>query len=217
MVQIIPAIIAKNIEELEEKIKIIEPYTDWVQIDVSDGIFTPNINWNNPEDLKKIKSNVALEIHLMISNPEDFMDEWIDSGAKRIIVHVSNKSDFEGVKIISEKVKSRGLQFGIGLSPEVSVVDVQNIIPLADVVLLLAVDPGFSGQQFQPVVLEKIKDLRKLFPDVKIEIDGGINEETADQCIKAGADILVSASYIFDSENIEKAIATLKNTLTNYE
>ncbi len=214
--KIIPAIIPKSFDDLKEKLDKVVPYTDWVQIDISDGIFTPNTTWNNPADLEKIKTDVNLEIHLMIKNPEDYIEEWIGSGAKRIIVHVSSVDEYRKIDVIAKKIKSRGLEFGVGLSPDVSVDSVKEIITLADIVLLLAVNPGFSGQQFQPAILEKIKDLRKLFSNVKIEVDGGINKETAKQCIDAGADILVSASYIFDSDNIKEAIETLKN-LTNYE
>ena len=87
---------------------------------------------------------------------------------------------------------------------------VDRLIALVDTVLLLAVDPGFSGQEFQPAILEKITDLRKKFPDVTIEVDGGINPKTAKQCIEVGADVLISASYIFDSPNLQEAIEALK-------
>lgn len=214
MMEVIPAIIAKNFEELKEKIKKVEAFVSWVQIDVSDGIFTPNVTWNNPSDLKNLKSEVQLEIHLMINNPQKFIEGWTGSGVKKIIIHVDAKSDFEEIKSISKKIKNRGVQFGIALTPEVSVTDVENIIPIADVVLLLAVNPGFGGQEFQPKTLEKIKTLRELFPHATIEVDGGINLETTKQCVEVGADILVSGSFIFNSNNIEEAIQKLKGEMS---
>ena len=189
MVQIIPAIIAKDINEISQKISLVEPYIDWVQIDVSDGIFTSNITWNNPQELRAIQSKISLEMHLMIENPTEHIDGWVNSGAKRIIVHVNSKSTQEETAAMAKKAKSGGVSFGIALSPEVLVEDVKNLVPLADVVLLLAVSPGFSGQEFNESVLQKISDLRKAFPNVIIEVDGGINPTTAKKCVAAGAGV----------------------------
>jgi ribulose-phosphate 3-epimerase len=209
MIKVIPAIIAKDIDEIAKKMSLVEPYVDWVQIDVSDGIFTSNVTWNRPEELKNIVSNISLEMHLMIANSAKDINGWIASGAKRIIVHVDDKSNQEEVAAMAKKAKDGGVSFGIALSPEVLVNDIKSLVPLADVVLLLAVNPGFSGQEFNESTLEKITDLRKIFPNVIIEIDGGINPETAKKCVAAGANILVSASYIFDSPNIKEAIDSL--------
>ena len=212
MVEVIPAIIAKDIGEISQKISLVEPYTDWVQIDVSDGIFTPNVTWNNPRELRAIQSKVSLEMHLMIKNPAEHIDSWINFGAKRIIVHVDSQSRQEEITAMAKKVKENAVSFGIALSPEVLVEGVKNLVPSADVVLLLAVSPGFSGQEFDESILKKISDLRKMFPDVIIEIDGGVNPEVAKKCIEAGANILVSASYIFNASDIEQAIEKLKST-----
>ena len=210
MVQIIPAIIAKSFEELQEKIDKVSPYSDWAQIDVSDGIYTPNVTWNNPKELPNLKTNLNLEIHLMINNPENHITDWVKAGAKRIIVHINSKNDYQKINKISEILKNKNVQLAIALNPNISVEEIQNLIPLADTILLLAVTPGFSGQMIQPIILEKIKKLRELFPGVKIEVDGGINPETAKECIKFGADILVSQNYIFSSNNIKEAIESLK-------
>jgi len=211
ILEIIPAIIAKNIDEISHKLKMVEPYCDWVQIDVSDGIFTKNTTWNNPAELKNINTKASLEAHLMISDTESHIAEWIDSGVKRILVPVDSTSDFQKILQMAEAVKSKGLQFVIALNPEVLIDEVKELIPLSDIVLLLAVNPGFSGQKFLPETIKKIRDLRKEFPDVKIEVDGGINKETAKECVKAGADILVSASYIFESKDIKRAIEDLND------
>ena len=218
MIEIIPAIIAKDIDEISQKISLVEPYVNWVQIDVSDGIFTPNVTWNNPQELaprlrsgqKNILSNIFLEIHLMIKNPAEHIDSWIDSGAKRVIIHVDSGSNQEEVNAMAKKAKSKDVSFGIALNPEVLVKDIKNLIPIADVVLLLAVAPGFSGQEFNESILEKISHLRKMFPDVIIEIDGGINAAVAKKCVEAGANILVAASYIFGAPDIKEAIEVLK-------
>ncbi len=208
--EIIPAIIAKDIDEISQKILLVKPYVNWVQIDVSDGIFTPNVTWNNPQELKHISSGVSLEMHLMISDPAQHIDGWINSGAKRIIVHVDAKTSYEEVEAMAKKAKNSNVAFGIALNPDVGIDDIKNVVPLADIVLLLAVSPGFSGQKFNESILEKIRDLRKMFSDVMIEIDGGVNPDIAKKCIEAGANILVSASYIFEAPDIGKAIESLK-------
>lgn len=208
--EIIPAIIGKDITEIARKIALVEPYVKWAQIDVSDGIFTPNTTWNSSEELHSIITEVSLELHLMIEDPAKHLDYWVISGAKRIIVHVNSASTHEEVAAMAKKAKSGGVAFGIALSPEVSVEDVKSLVPLADVVLLLAVSPGFSGQKFNESILRKARDLRKAFPNVIIEVDGGINPVTAKTCVEAGADILVSGSYIFESADIKEAIENLK-------
>jgi len=209
MTEIIPAIIGKDINEIAQKILLVKPYVKWVQIDVSDGIFTPNITWNNPEELNVISPGVLLEIHLMIASPAKYFNDWVASGAKRIIIHVNNQSHQEEVAAMAKKAKDKGVSFGIALTPEVLVKDIKNLVLVADVVLLLAVSPGFSGQKFDESILKKIGNLRKEFGNVIIEVDGGINPAVAKKCVAAGADILVSASYIFTSPNIKEAIENL--------
>lgn len=211
VMEIIPAIIAKNIDEISQKISQVAPYVNWVQIDVADGIFSPNITWNNPAELQNISPNTSLEVHLMITNPQNFIDEWINSGAKRIIVHMDENTLVENAEQMAKAVKGKGISFGIALNPAVAPESVKNSIPIADVVLLLAVSPGYSGQKFDESILEKIGYLKENFSNVIIEIDGGINLETAKKCINAGADMLVSGSYIFESENIPQAIENLKS------
>jgi len=208
--EIIPAIIAKNIDEISKKISQVEPYVNWVQIDVADGVFAPNVTWNNPVELRALQTKVSLEIHLMIADSARHFDSWVNSGAKRIIVHVDSASPQEEIAAMAAKAKEQGVSLGIALSLEVSPEDVKKLVPLADVVLLLAVSPGFSGQEFNESVLEKIRYLKKEFANVKIEIDGGVNPEVAKKCVEAGADMLVSGSYIFNAANIEEAIDELK-------
>ena len=210
MIEVIPAIIGKNITEIAQKILLVAPYVRWVQIDVSDGIFTPNTTWNRPEELKKITAEVSLELHLMVANPAEHMSDWIASGAKRIIVHVDSASNYDQINTMADMAKSKGVSLGIALSLEVQPETVKNLVPLADLVLLLAVSPGFSGQQFDESILEKIRYLRRIFPDVIIEIDGGITPPVAKKCVAAGANMLVSSSYIFGAPNIKEAIEELK-------
>lgn len=209
MTEVIPAIITKDIQELKRKIALVEPYVKWVQIDVSDGVFAPNITWNNPLDLKSFAVSVLLEVHLMVADPDRQVDDWISSGARRIIFHIDQLEREEVAKIL-KKAQSKGVDMGVALKPETDLGLIKSLASEVKLVLLLAVSPGFSGQRFNETVLEKIKILNRDCPDVIIEVDGGINLETGKKCLEAGADILVSGSYIFDSGNIKESIEELK-------
>ena len=208
MIQVIPAIIAKDFEELKEKIGRVEPYVEWVQFDIIDGQFANNHSWNSPEDLKQLETNLKLEAHLLIKNPEEVIDDWIDSGLERIVFHYSATQKHQE---IIEKVKKAGLEVGLAINPEVPIKVVDQYINQLDLVIVMTVNPGWSGQEFIEDGLGKIKQLRDKYPDVKIGVDGGVNLETAPKIIEAGANILFSGSFILNSQNIKETIWKLKN------
>ena len=207
MIQIIPAIIAKNFQEVQDKINKIEPYVEWAQLDVMDGKFVDNFTWGNPADLKNLKTNLNLEVHLMINNPEEVIDDWIDSGVKRIIFHYETTAKH---KELIEKIKKAGLEVGLAINPETSLEAIDNFIKQLDLVLIMTVNPGFGGQEFLNESVDKIKQLREKYKDVNIEVDGGINLETAPKVIKAGVNILAVGTAIFKSDNIKQTIKELK-------
>ncbi len=220
MIEIIPAIIALDFEELEKKVRLVEPYVGWAQIDVMDGEFTPLKSFNNPKKLKDLKTLLNLEAHLMINHPEKVIEEWIDSGVKRILVHFESTNKFEE---LIKKIKDSGLKVGVALKLETPVMVINDLIKKIDVVQLMGIaEIGYYGRLFDDRVLEKIKILRAKHPNVKIEIDGGINLENAKKVIKAGVNHIVVGSYIFSQSsetinknvvelNIKKAIDKLKN------
>lgn len=216
--RIIPAINCENFECVKDKLqKIKELNADWAHIDIADGIFAKHITWNNPEDFNDLRFKIYdlelnLEIHLMVENPFDAINEWVKVGARRIILHIEaiGKNELKSLK--AEKLKSdlKDCEIGLSINPNTSV---ENLIPFLNdfkFIQILAVDPGLSGQKFHPQVLEKIKFLKKNHPDVIIEIDGGIDLETAKMCKEAGSDILVSASYIWNNKNPKEAFEKLK-------
>lgn len=210
MVEIIPAILEKNRAEVITAIKKVESYVDWVQFDVMDGIFVTNNTWDLPDANFAENFSVKMEAHLMIANPALKIGDWLKAGVKRIIIQreAINDADFS---VVAKKCAAAGVEVGIALSPRISALTIGKIISFINIVLCLGVDPGFSGQVFQSGVLEKISWLRKNNSRLKIEADGGINKKTAREAIAAGADILVSRSYIFDSDNPEERIKELKN------
>ncbi len=207
MIEIIPAIIAKDFNELKEKIKKVEPYVDWAQLDVMDGKFVENITWNNPEELKKLETKVNLEAHLMIENPEKIIDQWIDSGVKRITFHYGS-TDKHGE--ILDKIKEKGLEAGIAINPGMPIEVIEDFVPKLDLILVMTVEPGRGGQELIPDTLAKVKRLQDIYPDKKIQVDGGVNLENARELIKTGADILAGGSVIFKSDSIEETINQLK-------
>ena len=215
MIQIIPTIIAKDFQELQDKINKVELHAEWAQLDVMDGKFINNITWphaergkTNPVDLKNFKTNLNLEAHLMINNPEEVIDQWIESGVKRIIFH------YESTKKITEiidKIKKAGLEVGLAINPETSLEVIGNFIEKIDLVLIMTVNPGFGGQDFLNESVDKIKQLRGEYKDVNIEVDGGINLKTASKVIQAGANFLAVGTAIFKSNNIKEVIKKLKS------
>ena len=213
MVEVVPAIIAKDFRELKKKIKLVEPYIEWVQLDIMDGKFVPNETWRNPKDLKRIETPLNLEAHLMIQNPFRAIAGWLNSGCRRVIVHwesLGYNKEKELRKIIAKIKKAKG-ETGLALNPETKWQEIEKFIPKLDLVLLMTVSPGFGGQKFIKEVIPKMESLRKSFPDVKIEVDGGINLKTGKLAARAGANILVVGSAIFESENIGKTILELEN------
>ncbi len=208
MIQIIPAIIAKNFQELNEKIKKIEPYVEWAQLDVMDGKFVNNKTWNSPYNLKDLETNLNLEVHLMIDDPEEVIDDWINSGVKRIIFHYEATDKHEE---ILRKIKEARLETGIALNPETSINILDDFINQLDLILIMTVNPGFGEQRFLNESVDKIKQLREKYKSVNLEVDGGINLKTAPEVIKAGVNILAVGSAIFKSNNIEETIRELKN------
>lgn len=214
MMEVVPAIIAKTFQELEKKIKLVEPYVKWAQLDIMDGVFAPEKSWDNPEELKKISSNLNFEAHLMVSQPEKEIERWINSPIKRILIHLEST---EHLLDIFQKIKAAGLEFGVvlNLQTPISVLKELSVkIEDLEVVQLMGISEiGYHGHPFDERVISKIFSLRVKYPNVKIAVDGGINSETAPKAAQVGADILVAGSAIFGSDDAGKAIEELKNSI----
>ncbi|MCG2694228.1 ribulose-phosphate 3-epimerase [Candidatus Parcubacteria bacterium] len=205
---VIPAILAKTKKEFEYKAKSVMSYCDLIQIDVMDGIFVPNKTWADIDVIKHMHLPVEFEVHLMVREPEVVIEDWAKAGAKRIIFHIeATRNPKECIKIIKRFKR----QAGIAINPKTSVARIKDFLKKIDYVLIMGVDPGFSGQKFQPSILNKIKRLKKLAPNIKIGVDGGINKKNAKDIKKAGADFLCVASSIFKSKNLAKAVDVLNN------
>lgn len=204
-IKIIPAVIAKSQKELDEQINKVKDFVELIQIDIMDGKFVPNSSIDF--DFTIPSSNCKFEAHLMITNPLEWIEnhwETVDT----ILVHFEATNDPDEIIELARKNNKR---VGFALNPETSVEKIKKYLDEIDEILIMTVTPGFYGSKFLPEALQKVEDLRNLKPDLDIEVDGGITDETIKQAYLAGANMFVSGSFIVKSENIKKAIDTLKD------
>lgn len=182
---------------------------DWLHCDVMDGVFVPNVALGL-EHIRNLHQsvNLPLDVHLMVTSPLAVVEDYVKAGASIITIHSNTDSD---VAKTAQRIRKFGAKVGIAVNPEVAVEDLLPYADLIDMVLIMSVKPGFGGQKFMPSCIEKIKTARKLFPNKLIQVDGGINAETAKLVVDAGANVLVAGSFIVFAENKAEAISKLKN------
>ena len=215
MVKVAPSILSADFNYLADEVKKIDQAgADYVHIDVMDGQFVPNITYG-PVVIKNIKkiTKLPLDVHLMILNADQMIDEFIKVGAHIISVQ------YEAVTHIDRTInyiKSLGAKASVAINPSTPVEHISSILPTLDQVLIMSVNPGFGGQKFIPYCLDKIIQLKAIIKkkklSVEIEVDGGVTVENAPALVKAGVDVLVAGSTVFKSKDIPRTISDLKNT-----
>lgn len=214
MVKIAPSVLSADFIDLRNEIRSIEEaQAEWLHYDVMDGHFVPNISFGY-SILKNISqvSHLYLDVHLMISDPKAYVDEFIKAGADLITFHIEAFSNETDVREMIDYLHQNDIAVGISIKPSTSVAVIEKYLSDIDLVLVMSVEPGFGGQSFIESSLEKISCLSRLKQQYSflIEVDGGINEATAQACVKAGADVLVAGSYVFHAEDRKKAIDSLR-------
>ena len=213
MISIAPSILSADFSKLGEEIQAIEKAgADWVHIDVMDGHFVPNITIG-PVVIQHIRplTSLPFDVHLMIENPERYIESFAQAGSDIITVHAEVCPDITSV---ISSIQKMGCKAGVSINPDTPVSTIEEIIPSADLILIMSVFPGFGGQKFIETVLPKIKQtsdiIKRTGKTIHLEVDGGITNKNASIVIHNGADVLVAGSYVFKNKNYKTAIDSLR-------
>ncbi len=211
---IAPSILSADFARLADEVAAVEAAgADFLHVDVMDGHFVPNLTVGPPivESLRKVTS-LPLDVHLMITNPDSFISAFAEAGANYLTVHTETCPHLHRT---IQLIKEHGVKAGITLNPSTSLTTLEEVVADADLVLIMSVNPGFGGQTFIPAVLDKITRTRELMTrtgsQALLEVDGGIKVDNAAEVVKAGADVLVAGSAIFNSPNYSDTIHALRS------
>ena len=211
---IAPSVLAADFGNLQRDLEMInQSDADWFHIDIMDGVFVPNISFGMPV-LKEIKKHASktLDVHLMIVNPDQYIEKFAELGADILTVHYEACTHLHRT---IQAIKAAGMKAGVALNPHTNIDTLKDTIKDIDLVCLMSVNPGFGGQSFIENTYNKVKDLKSLIvsnnSDCKIEIDGGVTSKNAEKLVHCGADVLVAGSYVFKSKYPIKTISGLKN------
>ena len=207
-VLVAPSILSADFGRLaEEACRMEQAGADWLHLDVMDGHFVPNLTIG-PMVVKAVRPavKIPLDVHLMIENPGQYIPEFVKAGADRVTFHAEAVED---LRPVVRQIRELGAKVGIALRPQTGIEKLKPVLEEIDLALLMTVNPGFGGQAFMPEVLPKIEQLRKIYSK-DIQVDGGINRETAASTRAAGANVMVAGTYIFRAADPRQAIASLK-------
>jgi ribulose-phosphate 3-epimerase len=210
---IAPSILAADFANLQHEVTMInESQADWIHVDVMDGVFVPNISFGIPV-IKAIKKHAKkpLDVHLMIVQPERYIETFRDAGADLLSVHIEASTHLHRT---IQQIKAAGMKAGVAINPHTSVSQLKDVLADIDLVCMMSVNPGFGGQKFIENTYQKVAELKQLISETKssalIEIDGGVNQENAKQLLDAGAQVLVAGNFVFSSSDPKSVIHKLK-------
>jgi len=215
-IRVAPSILSADFRFLEREVKAAcDAGADLIHCDVMDGRFVPNITFG-PMVVAAVKkcASVPLDVHLMIADPAKYVDAFCDAGADILSFHADAAGGIDGVRAVAAKIKARGARAGVAVNPDKPISLFTDMLPEIDMALVMSVYAGFGGQKFIPNSMEKVRALKKISIEkginIDIEVDGGVNEETAKTCVEAGANLLVAGNYVFGGSDYKDRIKRVR-------
>ena len=205
MVEIAPSMLGADFGDMRRAAKLVAPESAYLHMDVMDGHFVPNLTMGS-DLVKSLRGIAPLDVHLMITDPCDFIEDFSSAGADIISVHIEANKPKETLQLI----KSKNIKAGIALNPSTPKDAIESVVSEADMILVMSVEPGYCGQSFHEKSIERVREYREKYPDKLIEVDGGVSTVNSKKLIEAGADILVAGSAVFNSEDPIQTINQMK-------
>ncbi len=207
MVDIAPSMLGADFGKMREAAEMVGPHSAYLHMDIMDGHFVPNLTMG-PDLVKSLNGIAPLDVHLMVTNPIDFIEDFRDAGAEIISVHVEANNPLKAL----ESIKKNNIKAGIALNPSTPESSIEPFMDLVDLILVMSVEPGYCGQDFHEDAIERVKHYKKTYPNKIIEVDGGVSPSNSKRLADAGADILVAGSAIFKADNPIEIVKIMKES-----